>query len=756
VPFDSRCEETPLCSQGTFNPGDNECEWVSVSSYQAAANYSCPNGGTLNGTTCSGTYAATLVTVGAGNFDTPVYNHSQSGFSLCDANGTLGIHNTCYCTQPTGYIASGAFNAAIPVYNHSAGGFTICDANGELGINNTFNCSQAAGYVATEAFQGAVPVYNHSLGGFSFCDANSELGINNTFNCSKATAYMAPSQGTYGGTTSYSCNAGDTLTGTTCTHTYLAAATFTCNSGDNLSGTTCYHNTLNQISPVCPSGQMDYAHHVCFAAYTPQCPAGMTLDSVSGLCAQPATCANGLLDAAKNVCYQGSAASCPAPWTLDTANGICSSLPVCADGTFDATSGQCLATVVQDCGTYTWNAADGKCIQAVNCPRDPSFSENNTTGFSATLHECVSQAEHDCVLQTSYNGLPVEKCEAVPVCSGSGVFDPVQHACVMGNACPLGSQYACMDYNGSLQCSQNQCIDPANPPGGQTVDQGEDTMLEDDARNPDGSCAGQIMIFNGKASRCRPPGLTVGMMNDCCKSDKFTSEDTGDQVMGAVTTAKAVYQIGEVAYYTYEMYSGAMDFAQVGEAVSSAGESVISSVGAAEEAMAGGADMATGMADAMGEYMSAMCGPQMVVGLVVMVVMKILMGGGCDQRDIQCGEMTAARECHYLGDYCEKHWFYGCVQMAKGYCCFDSMMARIIQEQGRPQLTAFGPTGSWGTPDQPNCRGFTPEEFEAIDFAGIDFSEYISVIQQNLSTKIQDAQTTIGTTIQNRVNQITK
>jgi conjugal transfer mating pair stabilization protein TraN len=94
--------------------------------------------------------------------------------------------------------------------------------------------------------------------------------------------------------------------------------------------------------------------------------------------------------------------------------------------------------------------------------------------------------------------------------------------------------------------------------------------------------------------------------------------------------------------------------------------------------------------------------------------------------------------------------------MAKGYCCFDSMMARIIQEQGRPQLTAFGPTGSWGTPDQPNCRGFTPEEFEAIDFAGIDFSEYISVIQQNLSTKIQDAQTTIGTTIQNRVNQITK
>ena len=82
-------------------------------------------------------------------------------------------------------------------------------------------------------------------------------------------------------------------------------------------------------------------------------------------------------------------------------------------------------------------------------------------------------------------------------------------------------------------------------------------------------------------------------------------------------------------------------------------------------------------------------------------------------------------------------------------------MARIIQEQGRPQLTTFGPTGSWGTPDNPDCRGFTPEEFESIDFAKIDFSEYIaSVIDHNVTqANITNALTTIQTTIQNSYNQ---
>ena len=78
-----------------------------------------------------------------------------------------------------------------------------------------------------------------------------------------------------------------------------------------------------------------------------------------------------------------------------------------------------------------------------------------------------------------------------------------------------------------------------------------------------------------------------------------------------------------------------------------------------------------------------------------------------------------------VGSYCKKRIrFIGCVQRARVYCVFSTKLARIVQEQGRPQLQAFGATGGWGTPENPRCEGFTPEEFQALDFSQIDFSEF--------------------------------
>jgi conjugal transfer mating pair stabilization protein TraN len=114
-------------------------------------------------------------------------------------------------------------------------------------------------------------------------------------------------------------------------------------------------------------------------------------------------------------------------------------------------------------------------------------------------------------------------CEAIPTCSGSGVYDPLKDNCFGGfNTCPLGNQYTCMEYQGVMQCSANPCINPAAPGAVETTTLDE-SMLKDDARDTDGNCLGQLYIFNGKASRCRPPGLTVGMINDCCESDEAMS-----------------------------------------------------------------------------------------------------------------------------------------------------------------------------------------------------------------------------------------
>lgn len=99
----------------------------------------------------------------------------------------------------------------------------------------------------------------------------------------------------------------------------------------------------------------------------------------------------------------------------------------------------------------------------------------------------------------------------------------------------------------------------------------------------------------------------------------------------------------------------------------------------------------------------------------------------CDIEDQETALLADSGYCISLGTYCAERWaFVGCVQRARGYCCFNSKLARIIQEQGRPQLPAMGGFGSARTP---NCTGFTPEEFQALDFSKIDMSEYESDIQ---------------------------
>lgn len=60
----------------------------------------------------------------------------------------------------------------------------------------------------------------------------------------------------------------------------------------------------------------------------------------------------------------------------------------------------------------------------------------------------------------------------------------------------------------------------------------------------------------------------------------------------------------------------------------------------------------------------------------------------------------------------------------KSFCCFNSLLARIIQEQGRAQLGI-----GWGDKKHPDCRALTLSEIQRIDFSKIDFSEMYEDLQ---------------------------
>jgi conjugal transfer mating pair stabilization protein TraN len=81
--------------------------------------------------------------------------------------------------------------------------------------------------------------------------------------------------------------------------------------------------------------------------------------------------------------------------------------------------------------------------------------------------------------------------------------------------------------------------------------------------------------------------------------------------------------------------------------------------------------------------------------------------------------------CHDVGIYCHKKdpVFGTCLVKKRNFCCFGSKLARFFQEQGREQLGI-----SWGSPQSPDCRPLTLDEFIKIDFSKIDLEGLFDVL----------------------------
>ncbi len=114
--------------------------------------------------------------------------------------------------------------------------------------------------------------------------------------------------------------------------------------------------------------------------------------------------------------------------------------------------------------------------------------------------------------------------------------------------------------------------------------------------------------------------------------------------------------------------------------------------------------------------------------------------GQCRVDERELATSKAEDLCHYIGEYCSEEIDLGfaeiCIEHSKTYCCFNSKLSRIVHEQGRSQLQ--GDISTWGTAEAPSCRGFTPEEFQMLDFSGIDLSEWFGDIEVKAQDQIKN------------------
>ena len=100
---------------------------------------------------------------------------------------------------------------------------------------------------------------------------------------------------------------------------------------------------------------------------------------------------------------------------------------------------------------------------------------------------------------------------------------------------------------------------------------------------------------------------------------------------------------------------------------------------------------------------------------------SLLVALGCNTQEILLHQRDANGLCAYVGSYCSKKILGVCITKKKAYCCFESKLSRILQEQGRAQLPK-----PWARAKDEQCEGFTIEEFAQLDLSRMNFSEIYS------------------------------
>lgn len=120
--------------------------------------------------------------------------------------------------------------------------------------------------------------------------------------------------------------------------------------------------------------------------------------------------------------------------------------------------------------------------------------------------------------------------------------------------------------------------------------------------------------------------------------------------------------------------------------------------------------------------------------IAMMVYQELI---SCEEDELILGVRKGAGLCEQTGTSCEGKIFKTCKQQ---HCCYNSKLARIINEQGKAQIGK----------DKKDCGGFSPEEFERLDFSVIDMSEFINDVMSAVKVPTAEQLNNQANTVVNR------
>lgn len=297
----------------------------------------------------------------------------------------------------------------------------------------------------------------------------------------------------------------------------------------------------------------------------------------------------------------------------------------------------------------------------------------------------------------------------------------VSRSCIKNNAsytCPISEALTCATNSLSPnipQCSPNSCRDVSVQGSIETLKPVDSSMyLNDGERNADGACLGETRIFSGRAMSCRLPGAVSAYKNCCTDNKGKIYHDSKGNLVEATLTNKAITATAAAAWAAGSAFSTAVGAGATTTQAANAGSSAF------VNSLQGAFD------------------PTSLAIAVAIALIQTWLANACDQESMETAVLRASGYCFRVGTVCTSRWLGSCQQREEVNCCYNSKLARIVNEQGQSQLAGSTPFAN--TELDPNnlqaldCGGFTPEQFQALDFQRIDFTEY----EADINTAVTD------------------
>lgn len=325
-----------------------------------------------------------------------------------------------------------------------------------------------------------------------------------------------------------------------------------------------------------------------------------------------------------------------------------------------------------------------------------------------------------------------------------------------------GAQIECP---GGARCMGSECFDTSNVKSKDfayavamlQVAQFAEHDLDCGGDGSDINQSNDCKVFNGEAMECKK---ALGGYVDCCEAPEGVSVfDYVNLTMNSLkmmSTVEALSRQGLAGAgngYWQAVQNGALD----GISTLMSGEwgsTIDAASGAFTDTLAGSfvseiqqwlmqqaydamvemgattaanAVFATGTDGAVTGLTNQMAAVVNVIGMIytiyVITDMLIKVIWECEEKEFELGAKKETRQCSFVGSYCASKALGSCIEKREAYCCFGSVVGRIIQEQGREQLGM-----SFGEPETPTCEGLTPTQLGQLDWDKIDLSEWVGML----------------------------